>query len=229
MRVGESFAYWGSPVKPGELASLFRGRESTDSKRESAFPDNLRFSWNFLRKVCQWTSSHSHKGFSISTVKVNIWQIFIIHKANWNLFKAWFPFELFVPSVARFGYSSSDVCFCFLLFFVAFCCFRCFSLLVVALSGFSLLLMSTTFYRSRVEANQWKWEWKIFLLSFLLLVFVLGACFRLQFVAFTLLLFVARTCFWDRISSISKTKTGKCLWFLVLAFCCSFWFLQMFP
>ena len=33
----------------------------------------------------------------------------------------------------------------------AFCCF---SLLVVALSGFSLLLISTTFHISRVEANE---------------------------------------------------------------------------
>ena len=39
-----------------------------------------------------------------------------------------------------------------------------------------------------------------------------------------LLLFVALSCFWDRINSISKTKTGKCLLLLVMAFCCSFWF-----
>ena len=45
----------------------------------------------------------------------------------------------------------SDVRFCFFLFFVAFCCFW---LLAVALSGFVLLLMSTTFQRSRVEANE---------------------------------------------------------------------------
>ena len=43
----------------------------------------------------------------------------------------------------------------------AFCCssllfaaFRCFLLLVVALSGFSLLLMSTAFHRSRVGTNE---------------------------------------------------------------------------
>ena len=43
-----------------------------------------------------------------------------------------------MPFIAHFGFSSSNVRFCFLLHFVAFCCF---SLLVVALSGFSLLLM----------------------------------------------------------------------------------------
>ena len=37
-----------------------------------------------------------------------------------------------------------------------FAAFQCFSLPVVALSGFSLLLMSTTLHRSRVEANEWK-------------------------------------------------------------------------
>ena len=52
--------------------------------------------------------------------------------------KAWFPFGLFVPFIARFGFSSSDVRFYFLLLFLAF---SCFSLPVVALSGFSLLLM----------------------------------------------------------------------------------------
>ena len=43
----------------------------------------------------------------------------------------------------------------------AFCCssslfpaFHCFSLPVVALSGFSLLLTSTTFHRSRVGTNE---------------------------------------------------------------------------
>ena len=39
-----------------------------------------------------------------------------------------------------------------------------------------------------------------------------------------LLLFVALSCFWDRIDSISKTKTDKCLLLFVMAFCCSLWF-----
>ena len=46
---------------------------------------------------------------------------------------------------------------------------------------------------------------------------------KVQYVRCFLLLFVAR-CFRNRISSISKTKTSKCLWLLVLAFHCSFWF-----
>ena len=58
---------------------------------------------------------------------------------------------LFLFFIARFGILVSDVHFCFLLLFVAFCCF---SLPVVALSGFSLLFMSTTFHRSRAEANE---------------------------------------------------------------------------
>ena len=40
----------------------------------------------------------------------------------------------------------------------------------------------------------------------------------------SLLLFVALSCFWNRINPISKTKTSKCLLLLVMAFCCSFWF-----
>ena len=57
--------------------------------------------------------------------------------------KPGFHLDFFMPFIARFGLSSSDVCFCFFLLFIAFCCF---SLLAVALSGFSLLLMSTTFH-----------------------------------------------------------------------------------
>ena len=53
-----------------------------------------------------------------------------------------------MPSVARFGFSSSDVRFCFLLLFVTF---GCFSLPVVALSGSSLLLISAI-SESRLES-----------------------------------------------------------------------------
>ena len=38
-----------------------------------------------------------------------------------------------------------------------------------------------------------------------------------------LLLFIALSCFEIGNNSISKTKTGKSLLLLVMAFCCSFW------
>ena len=103
-----------------------------------------------------------------------------------------------MPLVARFGFFiagfnfvSSDVWFGVLLLFAAF---HCYSFPVIALSGFSLLLMSATFHRSRLEAklNENGNEKCSSLL--LLLVWVFGACFHLPFVAF-LLLFVARSCF----------------------------------
>ena len=62
--------------------------------------------------------------------------------------KAWFPFGLLVPFVARLGFFLLVLAFpahCFLLLFVVFAAFHCFSLPVIALSGFSLLLISTTF------------------------------------------------------------------------------------
>ena len=80
--------------------------------------------------------------------------------------------------------------------FVAFCCFaafHCFSLPVVALSGFSnsLLLISTTFHRSRIGANEWKCEWKM------LFVARFGFWFVFPFaVRCLLLLFVALSCFY---------------------------------
>ena len=75
--------------------------------------------------------------------------------------KAWFPFGPFVSFVARLGFFLPVLVFpatmsvaafvalpSFLLLFIAF------SLSVVALSGFSLLLISTTFQKSRIGENE---------------------------------------------------------------------------
>ena len=61
--------------------------------------------------------------------------------------KAWFSFGHFEPSVdARFGFLLPVLVFAASMSVFAFCCF---SLPVVALSGFSLLLIPTTFHRYR--------------------------------------------------------------------------------
>ena len=121
--------------------------------------------------------------------------------------------------------------------FVAFCCFsllfvacRCSFWLFIALSGFSLLLISTTFHRSRIGANEWKCEWKMlfvarfgfwcvfpFAVRCLLLLFVALSCFYLKnqnrqmpFVArygFLLLVLVFCGCF-----HLSIERAWKCLW-----------------
>ena len=66
-----------------------------------------------------------------------------------------------MPFVARFGFLLPVLVSPVPMFVFAFCCssllfaaFCCFSVPVVALSGFSLLQMSTTLHRSRVEANE---------------------------------------------------------------------------
>ena len=136
---------------------------------------------------------------------------------NTSFDKAWFPFGLFVPLVARFGFfiarfnfSSSDVRLCFLLLFVAFCCFL---LPVVAPSGFSFLLMSM----GRPELKQMNENGNE--KCFLLLVLVFGACFHLPFVAlfcFSLLVLVFE------IESVLSQKPKQ-----VNAFGCSFYFLLL--
>ena len=116
---------------------------------------------------------------------------------------------------------------CFLLFFVAVVD-RCCSFF------FLFLLMSTTFHRSTVEANEWKSEWKMLFVAFccsslLVLVFarVFGVCFHLPFVAFCCSsLFVVVF----EIESVLSQKPKQ-----ANAFGCSFWlfvarfgFLKMF-
>ena len=125
-----------------------------------------------------------------------------------------FHLGYFVPSVALFGFSffccpfgffQLRCPFCFMLLFVAFLLL---TLLVAALFGFSLILMSIIFHRSRIETNEWKLEWKMLFVAF---------CCSFWFCCSSLLVL------WDRISSVSRTKTGKCLSLLVLVF------LLMFP
>ena len=94
--------------------------------------------------------------------------------------KAWFPFVISLPFVARFDFLFPGLVFqlrCLFWSFVAFCCF---SLSVLALSSFSWLLMSATFHWSRIGANERIWK------SLLLLVACFGiwACFHLPCVAF---------------------------------------------
>ena len=66
-----------------------------------------------------------------------------------------------MPFVARLGFFLPVFVFPAPMFVVAFCCssklfaaFHCFSLPVVALSGFSLLFILTTFKRFRIGANE---------------------------------------------------------------------------
>ena len=66
-----------------------------------------------------------------------------------------------MPFVARLGFFLPVLVFPAPISVVAFCCsskifaaFHCFSLPVVALSGVSLLLISTTFNRFRIGANE---------------------------------------------------------------------------
>ena len=129
--------------------------------------ENSTSAFNYLDDFISWDSSHVPR--DVSNIKCRVKHFYGLyekfpekrpqrHELSCSPLpvcgKAWFPFELFVPFIARFGFSSSDFSFCFSLLFVAFAAFCCFSVLVVALSGFSLLLISTTFYRSRVEANE---------------------------------------------------------------------------
>ena len=69
--------------------------------------------------------------------------------------------RLSVTFVARFGFLLLVLVCPAPMFIFAFCCssspsaaFRFFSLPTDALSGFSLLLMSTTFHRSKVKVNK---------------------------------------------------------------------------
>ena len=66
-----------------------------------------------------------------------------------------------MPFVARLRFFLPVLVFPAPMFVVAFCCssklfaaFHCFSLPVVALSGFSLFLISTTFHRFRIGENE---------------------------------------------------------------------------
>ena len=55
------------------------------------------------------------------------------------------PFWFFPASMSVFAFRCSSL---------LFAAFHCFSLTVVALSGLSLLLISTTFHRSRIGVNE---------------------------------------------------------------------------
>ena len=122
--------------------------------------------------------------------------------------------------LARFGFSSSDVRCCFLLLSVAFfAAFRCPSLHFLAFhcSWHQPPSIGPELVRMNENGNE----------KCSLLLFVTRFGFWCVFpfpVRCLLLLFVALSCFWDRMNSISKTKTDKCLLLLVMAFCCSFWF-----
>ena len=146
-------------------------------------------------------------------------------KYYWS--KAWFPFGLLVLFVARLCFFLPVLVFPAPLSVVAFAALRSFLLLFIAFRCTSLLFLafhcswyqppsiSPELVRMNENGNE--------KCSLLLFVAHFGFWFVFPFaVRCLLLLFVALSCFFE-INSISKTKTGKCLLLLVMAFCCSFW------
>ena len=124
-----------------------------------------------------------------------------------SFFTICFSFWFFIT---RFGFSTMMLVLVFCCSLLLFDAFRCLSLPVLAYSGFSWLLI---FLWSRICANEWKWECRMLVVHrycFFFARFGFWGVFPFSVRCF-LLLFVAGSCSWDRISSMSNTKTGKCL------------------